>query len=212
VSCESGEPEPRMDRKSKSTSSRKKSGKRRGYIQRIPRVINSTVNFTTVRDIGNVSSGTTGIISTFFSPSILSTTEISALTTLYSTVKLIAFEVMLTPKLAVNPTSVSAHSTLFIATDQSENGSTAVNPANSSLVVNGDNLKTYATCDIKAIHYFMSVPSSLEFSPIGDDVPTIQTPWAGSPGVVNLWAENLSNSAAYFHAATRAQYILRGRV
>jgi hypothetical protein len=100
---------------------------------------------------------------------------------------------------------------MLIGTNVLFNLTTFTTPTSALNVQNLENKAEVVTNLVRPFDYFMVVPGGLEFSSIVNDVPSTPTPYAGSPGCVCLWGDNMTPSTAYFRVHVTAKWHLRGR-
>ncbi len=103
------------------------------------------------------------------------------------------------------------HDRLLIGTHPSYNATTFTNPASAAGVENSQGFVEIHTATDRVLHYYMWLPKDVGYSTLGEDAPTIPTPYAGSPGAVQVWAQDLSVSQNYFSVQCTAVWALRGR-
>jgi len=162
-------------------------------------------------EFGLVSSGTSGTIAVSnISPSIVNSSEYSTVSSLFSEVKLLRCQIVITQRLQGG----EIVSRLMVGTQMQANQSV---PGTVTSISNVQNLArlvyiTIGAPSIRPVHYNMVVPRSLDYASITADAPSPVTPWAGSPGCIYMWANNTTASADYFHVDVLATYMLRGRV
>jgi len=157
----------------------------------------------------SVSSGTTGTLSSWTSPSIIGSSEFSVISSLFTEVKLLKARFIFTPTQATNG-SVN-HFALVVSTNLLENQNTGVTPTAYSDVQNQTSPIRFSSSSVLPLIYSMSVPRNLEFASIASDAPSPATPWAGSPGVVKWYATGGTPSTIYFQLHVECLYMLRGR-
>jgi len=198
-------------------STRQKKSKRRGSrratlstIGRSP-AANSMV-YTTRWEYGQLQTGTTGLISASdIAPSITNSSEYSTVASLFSEVKLLSCNVMFTP----HHVPADSSGRLWIGTQMQANQTVqAATPLVSSQVTNLTNsvIINVGPGMTRVYNYRMKVPRRLMFASISADAPDPVTPYAGSPGAVYVWGDNLTASVAYVLVDVQCTYILRGRV
>ncbi len=162
---------------------------------------------------GTVSSGTSGILSVAdVSPTIQGFTEYSTLSSLYGEIKLMACTIVVSNACS----SASINGRVMMGTQmQASAASHASTPLVASQVENLARVKYfnvgYSIFD-RAINYRMVVPRQLDWADISRDSPNPPTPFAGCPGVVYLYGDNLSASFQYIKIDIIATFMLRGRV
>ena len=169
--------------------------------------------FTSRWEYGQLSSGTTGVISAAnIAPTIQSTSEYSVLGTMFNEIKLLRCTIIFTP--CINAGGSVTSGRLMVGTNMYANATThASTPLAATDVQNlarvrfipvGTNVNT-------AVQYQMVVPRDLEFSGITQDAPSAPTPFAGSPGAVYIFANHLTVSVSYLVVDIQATWHLRGR-
>jgi len=158
-----------------------------------------------------LSSGSTGNISATFSPSLQYSSERAAIQALFGEIRLIAYEVLITPLLAVSPTASQSYVTL--GTNRVYNATTFTLPTDitdvSNLLMNVDLPSTKQLLT----RYSMVVPQGLLYlsSADGADVPTVPAPGAGSPGAIVAWGTGFDNNTPVWNVRSRAIFQARGR-
>lgn len=155
-----------------------------------------------------ISTGTTGMISFTSSPSISSQSEYSVLQALFTEIHLLAWKVRITATQAVNGSVL--HAQAVISVNMLFNQSVFTNPTSISSVENQTNPTTISTANVRPFTYVCKVPR-LQYSNIVADSPNPVTPYAGSPGCFQMYANNLTPSTVYFDVQVMAIYTLRGR-
>jgi len=162
-----------------------------------------------------LNSGTTGTLSTStaLTPTISQFTEYSALSGLWSEVKLIACRVEFSPK-TQTLNAATLQDSMYIGTRADVTAASSPSaPTGAQFVENLQNPKVISTYGVRPYMYYMSVPRDLDYSAISNDAPATPTPYAGSPGSVFVYATNLStNSTNYFSCVLTAVWQLRMRV
>jgi hypothetical protein len=178
----------------------------------------SPIYFASTFPFGLLNSGTTGVIASsttsVLSPSISLFSEYSALTGLYSEIRLVAARVTLVPKTQTTGSTSTLQDLMYIGTrpDYSLNSPPPV-PTGPQFVENLQNPMTISTYGVRPFVYNMYVAQDLDFAAVSNDAPTPSTPYAGSPGVVMYYAANLAtNSVNYFDINIRCIWQIRGRV
>jgi len=156
-----------------------------------------------------LTAGTTGMISYAISPSISQSSEYSVIQALYTEVKLLRCRMIFTSLVAIYATD--SHGRLIISTNMLMNLNAYTAPTNIAAVQNQKRVKKILTLQIAPQKYNMYIPKSLEYANIVADAPSTVTPWAGSPGVVLIYSQNLTNTVPYFLVDVECWYSLRGR-
>jgi len=157
----------------------------------------------------SLSSGTSGIMASWTSPSITHSSEYSVVSSLFTEVKLLSAKFIFTPVQAANG-SVN-HSALLVSTNMLLNENTGTDPASYTDVQNQVRPVRISTLDVKPLIYHMVVPRALEYANIAADAPNPPTPWAGSPGIIRWYSSGGTASTVYFQLHVETTYILRGR-
>jgi hypothetical protein len=161
-------------------------------------------------EYGLLQSSTSGTIAAGnISPSIQNSTEYATMASIWNEVKLVAFKVTFTPKLQT--VQNLTNDKLFIGTNFQFNNTTFTTPSGSSQVENLQQPAIICTYGTRPYTYYMKVPL-LSYSIINADSPATPTPWAGSPGTVVVWADNLDITHNYMSVTCHAIWLLRGRV
>jgi len=194
------------DRKSSRRQVKKRPGKKR---QMLPRSPIGMLTYQNRFEVGVLTSGTSGTISFSVSPTIQGSSEYSGLSTLFSEVRLVS--AMLT--IATRSPAVTSifHGSILIGTNMEMNATTFTAPTSTVSVQNLERKAEYSTSALTVQRYKMRVPAALDFQPIGGDCPTIPSPYAGSPGMILGWADNLTASTSYFICHLTTIHICRGR-
>lgn len=157
----------------------------------------------------SVSSGTTGTMSSWTSPSIIHSSEYSVVSSLFSEVKLQRAKFIFTPVQSANG-SVN-HCALVVSTNMLLNENTGADPTSYTDVQNQVQPVRISTLDVKPLIYSMVIPGGLEYANIAADAPNPPTPWAGSPGIIRWYATGGTPSTVYFQLHVEVVYTLRGR-
>lgn len=157
----------------------------------------------------DLKSGTSGIISVAIAPSIQNTTEYSTLTSLFTEVKLIKATYRFYAVQA-NSTTV-LHSKLSMGISMNMTAVTYALPSAYSAVVNLRNARTTNTWRNAPFIFNYSIPRDIEHSAITLDSPTSPTPYAGSPGALVIYADDLSVTTTYFRVEAEGIWHLRSR-
>jgi len=201
------------DIKTVTRSTSKRLPKRSYKRKNIPRGPTNDLVITTSWSVSSISSGTVGTIAFTIAPAFSSSTEASGMSTLFSEVRLLAFKLFACSQQAPSPV---AHSTLFLGTNCEMNATTNSAPTSRISVANLRRKKKWVTTDRKILTYNMYVPRSvmpLPILPSGSDVPTLVTPYAGSPGAILGWGDGFANSTQYLTGIeVTATFHLTGRV
>ncbi len=184
---------------------------RRKRSKNIPRAVGlNSMLYKTQWEYGGLSTGTSGTIARGdISPTIANSSEYSLLQSLFTQVRLLRCTVIFTGQ--AQSLSTVSQGRMFCSTNMIFTAATNTTPTSALQVQNQTRVFTITTNSVTPVRYLMPVPSDLEFSNITSDSPSTPTPWAGSPGCVCLWADNLTPSTAYFRVDVEAVYHLRGR-
>ncbi len=158
---------------------------------------------------GSLTTGTTGTLSSWTSPTIYAASEYSVLQNLFTEIKLIRANFIFTPTQAPNGTVL--HGALVCSTNMLLNQNTGTNPTGYSDVQNQTRPIRLSTSNVRPVVYNMPVPTDLEYAGITRDAPDPPTPWAGSPGIIAWYAAGLTASTTYFQLHVDCIYSLRGR-
>lgn len=158
-----------------------------------------------------LSSGTAGSISTSsLGFTISNSTEYSALSTIYSEVRLLSAKVCITPRGANSLTNISR---IMGGYHVEYNSTTNTAPTQFSSVANTQKRFTVCSNITRPFIYKVPVPKNLEFTAINADCPTLPTPFAGSPGVIMIYGTNFQASVDYFTMDyLDVTYHVKGRV
>lgn len=157
----------------------------------------------------SVTSGTTGTMASWTSPSIIHSSEYSVVSSLFSEVRLRRATLIFTPTQSANG-SVN-HVALVVSCNMLLNENTGTDPASYTDVQNQTRPVRLSTLSVRPLNYRLTVPRDLEFANIAGDAPNPPTPWAGSPGIVRWYATGGTPSTVYFNLHIDAVYHLRGR-
>jgi hypothetical protein len=196
------------DRKSAATR-RKRSGKK---VRGRPRVSFSPLapfGYLSSWTAPGLSSNSSGVIISTIGASISSSFEYTTLQALYTEVRLVKLQMTLSPIQSTN-TAVS-HGRIRIGTNILMNSTTYTAPTGYSSVDNTSKVRTALTYMVRPMVYNMVVPRGLDYSNLVSDAPATVTPWAGSPGVIQIYGGGLNVSTNYFFVDIKAWYHLRGR-
>lgn len=190
-------------------ATKKKRGRKGGGRPKIGFSPLTPIGYLTSWTASGLSSNSSGVISSTIGASIAASYEYTTIQSLYTEVKLVRLRMTLTPIQTTN-TAVS-HGRIRVGTNILMNGTTFTAPTTYALVDNCSRVRTFATFATRPHVYNMVVPRSLEYSSITADAPSTVTPWAGSPGVIQIYAGGLNTSENYFFVDIQAWYYLRGR-
>lgn len=193
---------------------RKTKPKQKKKKSRVPRSmgpINSMILSTSWTE-GPISSSSTGTIATTVGVSISNAPEYSVLSSLFTQVHIISAVLTFSPKAGTSNTATGVlQGRVWCGTNMIYNSNNAVTPAAYSDVLNLPGRKLISTSSVRPVPVRLVVPPSLEYSGITTDSPSTVTPWAGSPGVFQIYGSSLTASMEYFDLDVRAVYSLRGR-
>ncbi len=184
--------------------------RRTATIPRQPRIAETIIPVGWTNS--SISTGTSGAISTTFGLSCQEATEYTSLANLFQEVKLVSASWTF---ISGRPTdTVTASLQVFMAFDVRYNSNTATAPASRDAVLHNNTWKVWNP--IGAVKTFTYVAPSkqlrdLDFTKIDADAPTLPTPFAGSPGVLMLYADSGAVSTGYATLLTQASYWVRGR-
>ncbi len=200
-----------MSDKKMSKQQKKKAGPRQDLLS-IPRQVpTDSMLLKTSYTAAALASGTSGTISASLGASISSVSEFSVLSSLWREVRLRAWQV---EWFWANPYGTTTASGLMVlGTDMRMNSTTYTLPSAYLDVYNIADRRVFAKCtNVKSV-FRRKVPKDLEFTNIADDCPTLPVPFAGSPGVVQWFADGLTVSNTYTtQLLITATYELRSRV
>ncbi len=197
-----------MDKKS---SGQRKRGPKQ-QMASVPRQIPAdTMVLRTSYTSSALSSGTDGTVSSSISGSIQSCTEYSVLSSLYREVRLLAQDLTF---FFASPYNTGSQSYLVaIGTDMKMNGTTFTSPTSYLEVYNSSDRKLYSRTNPQQITFRRRVPRNLEYTNIDADCPTLPVPFAGSPGVIQVYATGTPVSTAMTTTIIiSATYELKGRI
>ncbi len=195
-----------MDRKTS-----KKSVKRRKQKSNLPKrmPLNELVVSSAWSEI-DMTTGTSGTLSFSIAPTIQNTTEYSTFTSLFSEVKLLSAQYTFFAVQANSTTTL--HSKMTMGEDMNFTAVTYALPSAYSAVINLRNCRSINTWRNAPFVYNYRVYGSIEHSAITQDSPSTPTPYAGSPGALVIFADDLSVTTTYFRVNAKAVWHLRGRV
>lgn len=202
-----------MDKKQSSRQPQRRRRSALRYYGGVPRGPSAnTMIYTAGYEYGNLAANTSGVLSSAdISGSITAfdSTEYTYVTGLFSEIKLLNLTVTFT----CCSVGGQNRSRALIGTDMNSNYTThASTPLTAQQVYNLPRLVYLQLNDtVEPFQYQMIVPRNLEFSSITNDAPTVPTPYAGSPGCVYVFANDLSASRVYLKVDVRATWLLRGR-
>lgn len=194
-------------RSSKTRSKRKSSGRRNIAPSRSPRL--DEMVFRTSWTKASVTSGTTGTMSSWTSPSIVNSSEYTVLQNLFTEIKLLKAHFIFTPTQSANGTV--NHGLMVVSTNLLLNENTGTAPSGYIDVQNQSHPMRLSTLNVRPSTYKMAVPRNLEFANLVGDAPNPPTPWAGSPGIIRWYSDAGTASTVYFNLIVECVYHLRGR-
>lgn len=181
----------------------------RGMLSRMP--INSMI-LRTRWEYGALSTGGAGTIANGnVSPSISNSSEYSSIQNFFTEVRLLKCTITITSN--ANSSTTLVNGRLMLATNMLGNQNAPISVTSATQVQNSTKLKyiQVGPSFLRPVRYSMPVPKDLEFSNIVADAPATVTPWAGSPGVIVMWANHLTLSVQYYVVDVEATYELRAR-
>ncbi len=157
-----------------------------------------------------LSSSSTGTLSNSTSPSIVGASEYSVISGLFTQVRIVRATLVFTSKQQTDGTISQGR--IMIGTNMNMNYTVFTLPTNYAAVQNTTKKATVASYLVRPYRYVFPVPPNLEFADIKADAPSPVTPWAGTPGVVQLYGDGFTASTAYFQIDWEdVVYHLRGR-
>ncbi len=204
------------DRKTFNKPRGKQAGKgpKQGFAS-VPRSIpTDTLVVRTSWTLPALSSGTAGELSSSISSSIQNASEYSVLASLYREVKLVSHDIEF---FWYNPYSTSGTNavttTVVLGTDMRMNGTTFTLPTAYIDVYNASDRRTFARTNPMKVRFRRQVPKNLEHTNIADDCPTLPVPYAGSPGVIQVFSSgNQVSTQLTTILLCSATYHLKGRI
>ncbi len=202
-----------MDRKQATRKTRGKQPKQ--SFAPIPRQLpTDTMTLRTSWTLAAISSGTSGQISSSVSASIQNSSEYSVLASLWREVKLVACDVKFFFYYPyVNSGTNQATSLLICGTDMRMNGTTFTPPTQYIDVINLSDRQLFCRTNPNLINIRRTVPRNLEYTNIAEDCPTLPIPYAGSPGVLQIYGDGAVVSGVQTtQLVVTCTYMLRGRV
>jgi len=174
--------------------------------------LSNGMTYATRWEFGSIVTGTTSTIAvSTISPSIQNTSEYATIASLFSEVRLLKCQVVFTPHI---PSTAVNTGRVLIGTQMQANQSV---PGTVTSITQVQNLARVTFMTVGApsqrpLVYNMPVPRKLDYASITADAPSPVTPWAGSPGCVYLWGDELTENVAYLTVDVIALYHCRGRV
>lgn len=161
---------------------------------------------------GPMTASTTGSIASTIGVSISNAPEYSSLASLFTEVKILKATIFFTPKASTSNTGTAVlQGRVWVGTNMLYNSNFGTTPTDYKDVLNLPNRKVVVTSSVRPTSVRLKIPPGLEFANIAADAPSTVTPWAGSPGVWQVYGGSLSASQEYFDLDIRAVYQLRGR-
>jgi len=157
---------------------------------------------------GVLASGTTGAISNSLSPTISNSSEYSVLQGLYTEVRLLKCVVTFT---SLVPTVLTNQSRVLVGTNMVMSNSVFTLPTSNADVQNLKWLRMFVSASVTPKKYNMYVPKDLEYANIVSDAPSPVTPYAGSPGIVQVYGTGFAVSTNIFTVDLSCWFRLRGR-
>lgn len=164
--------------------------------------------------VTDYASDTSGVIAASgISPSISFSSEFSTVKSLFTQVRCVKARLTFSPRCTLGTTNLPSR--IFVGTNMGENGTTYTVPNSPSFVTNLSNPTIIGSQLLDHVEYDMKMPKNLEFSTMDSDIPSVPTPWAGSPGVVSFYGSGFtpsSNTLLYYRVDIEVISHLRGRV
>lgn len=173
------------------------------------------MTYTTRWEYGILTSDSKGSISiSDIAPSISNSSEYSTVSSLFTECKLLSCSLTITNCVDIATVgSPVRNGELLLCTQMQANQSVNTPPTGTSAVSNGAFLRLFAIGNtVEPFQYRMKVPRRLEYASITADAPNPVTPWAGSPGAVYAYAQDLTPFAGYCKVFVTCTYALRGRI
>jgi len=180
-------------------------------VPRLPRLNEMVVKWSIAA--GTLATSTSGIISSSsFSPTIANSSEFSAYSTMFTEVKLLRCWFIFNGKQqSGNTGSPVLQGRITVGTNMVANANSHTNPASQAQVCNLTRVKRISTYSTSPQRYNFAVPGILDFANISADAPSTVTPWAGSPGALYIYGDNLTASTDYIDVDMICVHRLRGR-
>jgi len=160
-------------------------------------------------EMGTLTSGTSGTIASNMSPTIQGSSEYSVLQNLFTEIKLVRATFIFTGR--QQSISTVAQGRLWVGTNMIFTDATFSAPTSATAAQNLTRTVQIPSNTVRPYRYRFPVPPQLEYSNITQDSPTTATPWAGSPGGLVIWGDNLTTSTIYFVVDFVGVFHLRGR-
>jgi hypothetical protein len=196
-----------MDKKSSKRSQQKKTSSK---SLRVPRGMKANeMIYSAGFSVGDIKSGTSGTISSVASPTINQVDEISSLVALFNEVRLLSFRIRWTNTQSIDSTVI--HRRILFGTNMAMNGTTNTPPSSITDIINLPGQAAVATTALTSKVIRMGVPGNLEYLEITGDAPVIPAPFAGSPGVILIFAAGLTANTTYGQVEIYGSWHLRGR-
>jgi len=152
--------------------------------------------------------GTAGSISMASGVSISNSSEYSNLQTIFSEVRLKRATFSFSCRY---PQDTGVHSRAQCGTRMEANQTTFSLPAGFPDVQNLVRRREFTDCFKGLVRVPLEVPRDLMFTSLVADVPTLVSPWAGSPGSLYLYGDGFTPSRDVFTVVVNAVWELRGR-
>jgi len=199
-------------RTSAAPRTRRQRGGTRGRSGRIPRgpPVNEMI-YSSGMSIGDIASGTSGILSTVMAPTIANFADYASIAAVFSEVRLLNSHIIVTNLQATADRATVTSRRVYFGTNMLFNATTYSVPNSLNEVINLPGLRTMSTTQLSSKRIPMVVPANLEFLSISGDAPTIPLPFAGSPGAICAFAAGLTVSTTYIQVEMFATWHLRGR-
>jgi len=168
--------------------------------------------YTSSWTVTSLASGTTGAISSAIGVTIQSSSEYSALSTIFSQIRLHRATLMIGTRIPNDSSVTTSHARILIGTRMDANANSLSAPTTWSGVQNTVNTKELSSYNrYNSTSVELKVPSNLEHANINADAPATPTPWAGSPGAWYIYGDGFTNSTVYFTVIVKAMWHVRGR-
>lgn len=201
-------------KRSKAKSRRVRSGKPTRSLQSTPLVEFKGTNRTTIGStwsFGLISSDSTGTISySNCGLSIANASTFSLIRQMYGEVRLLKATVIFSIVQPFN--SFNTNDTMAVGTCMVANENNNVPPVTRGAVLALSRPALIPTTFSSGpLVYRVPVPRDLQFSSIDIDAPVVETPYAGSPGAVYMYATGLTPASDYFRVDVIATHEVRGR-
>lgn len=158
--------------------------------------------------VTTLTAGTSGQISMASGLSISNSSEYSSLQTIFSEVRLKRATFSFSCRYAQD---TGVHSRAQAGTRTEANQTTFTLPAAFTDVQNLVGKREFTDAFKGIVSVEAVVPSNLDYTSLVADVPTLVSPWAGSPGSMYLYGDGFVPSRDVFTIVVRAIWQLRGR-